>query len=73
MVLQEVAQQRESGAVGSLRVRCNVDGGNDEATGEVAADAEDGVLDVFGGTNLSLDVATVFHAVSYTHLRAHET
>ena len=61
LVLQEVAQQRERGAVGTFRVRCNVDGRNDEATGEVAADAEYGVLDVFGGTNQPLEVATVFH------------
>ena len=49
-------------------MRGHVDGGNDEATGEVAADAEYGVLDVFRGANESLEVATVFH-VAVARLR----
>ena len=47
LILQEVAQKREGGAVGSLRVGRYVNGGDNETTREVAANAQHGVLDVF--------------------------
>ena len=46
----------------------NVNGRDDEATGEVAAHTQHGVLNVFCGADKSLEIATVFH-VSIARLR----
>ena len=60
-VLQNVAQQRERRAVGTLRVGSQVYGRNDKAAREIATNAQNRVLNVFRRANQSLEITTVFH------------
>ena len=47
IVFQEVAKEREGAAVGTLGMGRYVNGGDDEAAFLIAANSEDGVLDIF--------------------------
>ena len=61
---QEVAQQREGAAVRALGMGRYVNGGDNEATIEVVADSENGVLNVILRTNNSLEFTAVFHVAA---------